>query len=113
MPVTAAGGQDSSPDVGSFMRALGWRSFKSDPLTHPVALFETALRITHPSRGLGGSAKDKVCCPLTVLWASHLSRTADVTMRQFMACRKAVSAAPCMRRPPGVSSGLLGQQSQH
>jgi len=60
-----AGGQDSSPDVGSFMRALGWRSFKSDPLTHPVALFETALRITHPSRGLGGSAKDKAIAAAT------------------------------------------------
>lgn len=60
MPVNAAGGQDSSPDVGSFMRALGWGSFKSDPLTHPAAQFEMALRITHPSRGLGGSARDKV-----------------------------------------------------
>lgn len=55
-----SGGYDSSPDVGSFMRALGWRSFKSDGMAEPAVLFDTALRITHPSRGKGGSAKDKV-----------------------------------------------------
>ena len=40
-------------------------------MADPAVLFDTALRITHPSRGKGGSLKDKVSSAVCLLFGRH------------------------------------------